>query len=130
MGPVPSLTLSGSQGRSRAIRNQEDRLALSSKLTFSLALALGKRHLELHALSRDPRDLWFTEDGVWLRTVAGFMPKAQAVGTDPAPFFLPALVPEEESRDQDLRLCPVRCLRLYLDLTGGLAMGGRLLRKV
>ena len=100
------------------------------KLAFLLALATGKRRSELQALSRDPRDLHFTPQGVWLRTVAGFLPKVSLPGHDPAPFFLPVLTPVEETRDRDERLCPVACLRRYLHATGGLSEGHRLFQKI
>ena len=103
---------------------------LTTKLAFLLALATGKRRSELQALSRDPRDLRFTSQGVWLRTIAGFLPKTAIPGHDPAPFFASSLVPDEASQEQDLRLCPVRTLQHYLGLTGGLQDGLRLFRKI
>jgi len=109
---------------------RSDRLAFTCKLAFLLALATGKRRSELQALSRDPRDLRFTDQGVWLRTVPGFLPKVAIPGHDPAAFFVPTLVPDPSSTERDLRLCPVTCLRLYLRLTGGLKDDTRLLQKV
>lgn len=112
------------------ISSRADRTFLTIKLAFLLALATGKRRSELQALSRDPRDLRTTPQGVWLRTIAGFLPKTAIPGHDPAPFFISSLVPAEESREQDLRLCPVSCLRHYLALTGDLQAGQRLFRKI
>ena len=108
---------------------REDRQFLTLKLAFLLALASGKRRSELQALSRDPRDLRFTNDGVWLRTVAGFLPKTAVPGHDPSPFFVPSLVPTAETREQDSRLCPVSCLQNYVQLTGGL-QEGRIFQKI
>ena len=71
-----------------SMSTQADKTFFTLKLSFLLALATGKRRSELQALSRDPRDLRVTEDGVWLRTVAGFLPKTAIPGHDPAPFFL------------------------------------------
>ena len=112
-----------------SMSTQADRTFLTLKLAFLLALATGKRRSELQALSRDPRDLRSTEDGVWLRTVAGFLPKTAIPGHDPAPFFVSSLVPTEATRERDLRLCPVSCLSHYVTLTEGL-QEGRLFRKI
>ena len=91
-----------------------DRLALTCKLAFLLALATGKQRSELQALSRDPRDLCFTDQGVWLRTVPGFLPKVAVPGHNPAAFFVPALVPDPGTTGQDLNMCLVNCLGQYL----------------
>ena len=106
-----------------------DRTFLTHKLAFLLALATGKRRSELQALSRDPRDIRSTEEGIWLRTVAGFLPKTAVPGHDPAPFFVPSLVPAEDTQERDSRLCPVTCVRHYVQLTGGL-QEGRLFQKI
>ena len=107
-----------------------ERQFFTSKLVFLLALASGKRRYELQALSRDPCDLRLSPDGAWLRTVAGFLPKASMPGHDPAPFFISALDLEAAPSPEDALLCPVRCLETYISLTGGLQEGQRLLRLV
>ena len=107
-----------------------DRTFLTIKMVFLLALATGKRRSEIHAISRDPRDFRLTDQGLWLRTVAGFLPKTGVPGHDPAPFFIPSLTPATESQEQDERLCPVRTSHLYLQLTGGLSEGQRLCHKI
>ena len=112
-----------------SLQLRADRTFMTLKLAFLLALASGKRRSELQALSRDPRDLRVTADGVWLRTVAGFLPKTSVPGHDPAPFFIPSLVPTVDTRERDLRLCPVSCLTSYVQLTGGL-QEGRLFHKI
>ena len=110
--------------------NREANQFFTCKLAFLLALATGKRRSELQALSRDPRDLRLSPQGAWLRTVAGFLPKAALPGHDPAPFFVSTLSPEEASSSTDERLCPVQCLGLYIRLTGGLQEGHRLFRLI
>ena len=84
----------------------------------------------MQALSRDPRDLRITPEGAWLRTVAGFLPKASAPGHDPAPFFIAALDLTGDPSPEEVLLCPVQCLSLYVHLTGVLQDGQRLLRLV
>lgn len=107
-----------------------DRTFMTSKLAFLLALATGKRRSEIQAISRDPRDLRLTDTGVWLRTVAGFLPKTAVPGHDPAPFYIPALVPDVASPERDERLCPVISLQRYILLTGGLQADQRLFQKI
>ena len=110
--------------------NRQDQQFFTCKLAFLLALATGKRRSELQALSRDPRDLRLSPQGAWLRTVAGFLPKASVPGHDPAPFFISSLTPEAAPSIEDERLCPVHCLDLYIRLTGGLQEGQRLFRLI
>ena len=112
-----------------AFTTRADRTFLTVKLAFLLALATGKRRSELQALSRDARDFRSTPQGVWLRTVAGFLPKTSVPGHDPAPFFIPSLTPADDTRERDERLCPVSCLLQYVQLTGGL-QEGRLFQKI
>ena len=112
-----------------SLQVRADKTFFTLKLAFLLALASGKRRSELQALSRDPRDLRFTTDGVWLRTIAGFLPKTAVPGHDPSPFFIPSLVPTADNPEQDERLCPVNCIRHYVHLTGGL-QAGRLFQKI
>ena len=103
---------------------------LTIKLVFLLALANGKRRSELQTLSRDPRDLRTSAEGVWLLTIAGFLPKTAIPGHDTAPFFVAALTPAATTRKRDERLCLVQCLNHYLRLSGGLRQGTRLFQKI
>ena len=123
------LTFLASRPDPTTLTSRADRTFLTLKLAFLLALATGKRRSELQALSRDPRDLRTADSGIWLRTIAGFLPKASVPGHDPAAFFVPSLVPDPASQERDFRLCPVRTLQHYLDLTGGL-QEGRLFQKI
>ena len=97
---------------------------------FLLAQASSCRRGELQALSRDPRDLIFSDRGLSLRTVPGFLAKSAIPGMDPAPFFVPALTPFSGNDSADRLLCPVRMVRLYLDFSGGLVPKQRLFVKV
>ena len=133
---VPSWDLSrvldflASRPNPSSLDRRDDRSFLTVKLGFLLALATGKRRSELHALSRDPQDFRHTPDGIWLRTMAGFLPKTAVPGHDPAPFFMPCLRPEAATLERDERLCPVSTLLLYVRLTGGLQSGQRLFQKI
>ena len=108
----------------------EDRRRTTWKTVFLLALASSCRRSELQALSRDPRDLVFSDRGMSLRVVPGFLAKTAVPGLDPAPFFIPALTPFSGRDSADRLLCPVRTLQRYVELSGGLVPKERLFRKV
>jgi integrase len=100
------------------------------KTVFLLALASSNRRSELQALSRAPRDLIFSDSGMYLRTVPGFLAKTAIPTLDPAPFFIPALTPFSGRDTEDRLLCPVRMVRYYLEFTGGPSAKQRLFQKV
>ena len=96
------------------------------KTVFLLALASTKRASELHAISREKKDLVFARDGVYLRTVPGFLAKTQAASSDSKPFFIPRHDLFSGRDNPDRLLCPVRMLKFYLHYTNG---KGRLFQK-
>ncbi len=59
------------------------------KTCFLLVFARTSRASELAGFSRDERDLIFTKEGVWLRTIPEFLPKTQTPTIDPEPFSIP-----------------------------------------
>ena len=65
-----------------------------------------------------------------LRVVPGFLAKTAIPGLDPEPFFVPALTPFSGNDSADRLLCPVRMVRKYVTLSGGLSPKTRLFRKV
>ena len=100
------------------------------KTVFLLALAKSDRRSELQALSRDPRDLIFSDQGMSMRPVVGFTPKTGIPGMNPQPFVVPPLTPFSGRDSDDRLLCPVRMVRKYLAFTGGLQPKQRLFQKV
>lgn len=108
----------------------EARMRCTQKTAFLVALAKTDRRGELQALSRDSRDLIFTDSGMSMRTIPGFLPKAGIPGMDPAPFLVPSLTPFSGSDNDDRLLCPVRMVRKYLAFTGGPRPKERLFLKV
>ena len=95
------------------------------KTVFLLALACAKRASEIHAISRDPSDLIFEKDGVWLRFHPEFIAKTQRLSSSSEPFLIPSI----DRKNPDRYLCPVRMLKFYLSFTGGLIKGERLFKK-
>jgi hypothetical protein len=75
-------------------------------------------------------DLIFSDTGVSLRTVPGFLPKCAIPGHDPQPFVVPALTPYAGRDSDDRKLCPVRMLKFYLVATGGCQDGAHLFVKI
>lgn len=110
--------------------SRQDRLRCTWKTIFLLALASTSRCSELQAISRDPRDLIFSDRGMSMRVVPGFLAKTAVPGMDPVPFFIPSLEPFSGRDSDDRLLCPVRMVRKYLKFTGGLTPKERLFRKV
>ena len=110
--------------------SQQERMRCTWKTVFLLALASTSRRSELQALSRDPRDLIFSDSGMSLRVVPGFLAKTAIPGLDPEPFFVPALTPFSCNDTADRLLCPVRMVRRYVNLSGGPSPKSRLFRKV
>ena len=106
--------------------SSEDKLRCTLKTVFLLALASARRRGELQAISRDKTDLIFSDTGVSLRTLPGFLPKSAILGHDPQPFFVPALTPFSGRDSDDRKLCPVRMLKFYLIATGGPRDGAHL----
>ena len=97
--------------------SMQDRIYVTWKTVFLLALACTKRASEIHAISRDKKDLIFTKEGVYLRAVPGFLAKNQAAGTDFKPFFVPRHDSFSGRDTPDRFLCPVRMLKFYLNFT-------------
>ena len=111
-------------------QSRQDRLRCTWKTIFLLALASASRRSELQALSRAPRDLIFSDRGMSMRVIPGFLAKTAVPGMDPAPFFIPALEPFSGRDSRDRLLCPVRMVKKYLAFTGGTVPKERLFRKV
>ena len=97
---------------------------------FLLALATGARRGELHALSRQPRDLVFSNTKVSLRTKTTFLAKNQIPGHDLSPFTIKALTPFTGRDSKDHLLCPARMLRYYLKYTNDCDRNGPLFVKI
>lgn len=108
----------------------KDKTRCTWKTIFLLALASSNRRGELQALSRDPRDLVFSDQGMSMRVVPGFLAKTSVPGMDPAPFLIPALEPFSGRDSEDRLLCPVRMVKKYLKFTGGPKPKERLFRKI
>jgi hypothetical protein len=109
---------------------RDSRTRVTVKTAFLLALASARRRGELQAISRDSRDLIFSQEGVHLRTVPGYLPKVAVKSHDPKPFFIPRLTPFSGRDSEDRFLCPVRVLQFYLTATGGHKSEDRLFIKI
>ena len=88
------------------------------KTVFLLALASGKRRSELHAL--EFKSVAYSADGmsVYLKVIPSFLAKTQITNSSVMCFKIPALASAlGQGMEQDLLLCPVRALRIYLART-------------
>ena len=93
--------------------------ALSKKVLFLLALATAKRVGELQALSRI---VSFVRDDACLSYVPEFVAKSESLTRSiPRSFLVRLLSDFAAGLDDDLLLCPVRALCIYLDRTLSLA---------
>ena len=89
--------------------------ALSKKVFFLCALATAKRVGELQALSRI---VSFVGDDACLSYVPEFVAKSESLTRSiPRSFLVRSLSDFAAGLDDDLLLCPVRALRIYLDQT-------------
>ena len=87
--------------------------ALSKKVIFLLALATAKRVGELQALSRI---VSFVGGDTCLSYVLEFVAKSESLSRSiPHSFLVKSLSDFAAGLDDDLLLCPVRALRIYLD---------------
>ena len=97
--------------------------ALSQKVLFLLALATAKRVGELQALSRV---VSFVGSDACLSYVPEFVAKSESLTRSiPRSFLVQSLSDFAAGLDNDLLLCPVKALRIYLDRTLSLAPGRR-----
>ena len=95
--------------------------ALSQKVLFLLDLATAKRVGKLHALSRV---VSFVGSDACLSYVPEFVAKSESLTRSiPRSFLVRSLSDFAAGLDDDLLLCPVRALRIYLDRTLSLAPG-------
>ena len=93
--------------------------ALTQKVLFLLALATAKRVGELQALSSV---VTFVHGDACLSYVPQFVAKSESLTRSiPRSFLVKSLSDFAAGLDDDLLLCPVRALRLYLDRTASLA---------
>ena len=93
--------------------------ALTQKVLFLLALATAKRVGELQALSSV---VTFVHGDACLSYVPQFAAKSELLTRSiPRSFFVKSLSDFAAGLDDDLLLCPVRALRIYLDRIASLA---------
>ena len=89
--------------------------SLSKKTLFLISLVTTKRVSELQALSRIAS---FSSAGAVLLYVPEFLAKTEsALRPLPRFFLVKSLTDFAAGLDEDLLLCPVRCLRIYLQHT-------------
>ena len=89
--------------------------ALSKKTLFLMSLATAKRVSELQALSSI---VSFSSEGAVVSYVPEFLAKTEsALRPLPRSFLVKSLTDFATGLDEDLLLCPVRCLRVYLQCT-------------
>ena len=92
--------------------------ALTQKVLFLLALATAKRVGELQALSAV---VTFVQGDACLSYVPQFVAKSESLSRSiPRSFLVKSLSDFAAGLDDDLLLCPVRALRIYLDRTASL----------
>ena len=88
---------------------------LYKKVLFLLSLATAKRVSELQALSSI---VSFSSEGAMVSYVPEFLAKTEsALQPLPRSFLVKSLTDFAAGLDEDLLLCPVRCLRVYLQRT-------------
>ena len=93
--------------------------ALTQKVLFLLALATAKRVGELQARSSV---VTFVHEDACLSYVPQFVAKSESLTRSiPRSFLVKSLPDFAAGLDDDLLLCPVRALRIYLDRTATLA---------
>ena len=93
--------------------------ALTQKVLFLVALATAKRVGELQTLSSV---VTFVGGGACLSYVPQFVAKSESLTRSiPRSFLVKSLSDFAAGLDEDLLLCPVRALRIYLDRTSTLA---------
>ena len=93
--------------------------ALTQKVLFLLALATAKRVGELQALSSV---VTFVHGDACLSYVSQFVAKSESLTRSiPRSFLVKSVSGFAAGLDDDLLLCPVRALRIYLDRTASLA---------
>ena len=86
---------------------------LAYKTAFLIALASGRRCSEIHALQFG--SLAYEPDGsISLRFLPEFLAKNQPVGLPSPPIFIKPLSSILCDDDEDITLCPARCLKMYL----------------
>ena len=92
---------------------------LTWKTAFLIALASGKRRSEIHAIERSSISWTETRDRVTLRVNPSFVAKTQIAENVRAvqPIMIDSLRGFIDDSPEDLLLCPVRALFLYLDRT-------------
>ena len=104
---------------------------LTYKTVFLLALASGKRRGEIHAWTHSSVSSRSNWSQVTVAPSPAFLAKNQLATTGPEsikPVVIPALSNlVDDSMPEDLSLCPVRALRIYLDRTKTLRKGKNLL---
>ena len=111
--------------------NQAQLKFLTLKTVFLLALASGKRRSEIHAWTH--ASVFFRSDGskVTVAPSSAFLAKNQLASDGPSSVqqvVIPALSSIVDSTlTQDISLCPVRALRIYLDRTQSIRKGKDLL---
>ena len=98
--------------------------ALTQKVLFLLALAMAKRVGELQALSSV---VTFVHGDSCLSYVPQFVAKSESLTSSiSGSFLVKSLSDFAAGLDDDLLLCPVRALRIYLDRTASFAPRHRL----
>ena len=98
--------------------------ALTQKVLFLLALATAKRVGELQALSSV---VTFVHGDACLSYVSQFLAKSESLTRSiPRSFLVKSLSDFAAGLDDDLLLCPVQALRIYLDRTASFAPRHRL----
>ena len=89
--------------------------SLSKKTLFLISLATAKRVSELQALSKI---VSFSAEGAVVSYALEFLTKTEsALRPLPHSFLVKSLADFAAGLDEDLLLCPVRCLRIYLQRT-------------
>ena len=89
---------------------------LTTKTTFLIAIACGRRRSFLHALSTKPGHVRWETNGVRLIPHAKFVAKNQTMNSSPSETFIPSLK-TLSSVSEDKLWCPVRALKWYLHRT-------------
>jgi integrase len=89
---------------------------LTLKAVFLLALASGRRMGDLHALSIEKGHLRWEPYGMRLTPRLGYLAKNESKAHRAKPIFIPKFG-SYATEGEDLRLCPVRALDLYVKKT-------------
>ena len=98
---------------------------LTFKTAFLVAIASASRVSEIHSLSLDDGHFRFEKNGIKLLPNMQFLAKTQTLNRPWEPLFIPSFN-SYATDSEDLKLCPCRALRIYINRTKSIRKSNRL----